>query len=187
MTPFFMGEAQMKVSRSGIDIKWQITLLPIIAIIGAIGLVWYNSSVQDTIMEEVVFDEFEGQYLEQAKTMLKSLVTSEAITLGETLESCKTPEEKLEATIAQTDPIRFFDDGTGYFFVFDMTGKRVNIPTLKGKEKTGLDSYDQTDEKGNYYVRDFIKAVKDDGGGFVNYYFTKVVDGKSIGIKPKLS
>jgi len=169
------------------NIKWQITLLPIIAVAGAMGLLWYSSGVNDTILDEVVFTEFEDQYLGQSKTMLKALVTAEAITLGEELEKCDTAEEKFVTTVTHTDPIRFFDDGTGYFFVFDMKGITVNIPTLEGEKKSGLDRIDVADDKGNFYVRDFIDAVKKDGGGFVSYYFRKFADGKDIGLKPKMS
>ena len=82
--------------------------------------------------------------------------------------------------IKETDPIRFFDDNSGYFFTYDVSGVRLNVPINKadnGKNLLGL-----KDKRGNLFVQELVRVAKS-GGGFVQYYYEK--EGK--GIQPKLS
>ncbi|HTJ97331.1 MAG TPA: methyl-accepting chemotaxis protein, partial [Rhodocyclaceae bacterium] len=72
-------------------------------------------------------------------------------------------------------------NGTEYFFAFDTQGVYV----LHGSkaELEGTNKMDQLDSKGKPIVREML-AVAQQGGGFVNYWFTKAGQQKE---EPKLS
>ena len=95
------------------------------------------------------------------------------------LNSLKTREEQIAAIVAETDPIRFFDDRSGYFFAYDFNGVRINVPINKSQNNQNMMGVQ--DKKGIRFVEELIKAAKA-GGGFVEYFFEK--EGK--GIQPKL-
>jgi methyl-accepting chemotaxis protein len=108
------------------------------------------------------------------------LVDVEAGILAAEIKHINSPEERRKKIFDHTDPIRFFDDESGYFFSYNLEGTRLNVPT--NKSGNGKNFHDLQDVKGNYLIRDLITAAQN-GGGFVTYYFEK--PGK--GIQPKLS
>lgn len=65
-------------------------------------------------------------------------------------------------------PIRFFDDKSGYFYIYDMDG--VNIAHATQPEKQGMDLIDYKDSRGNLLIQGLIKAAKE-GGGFVDFWW----------------
>jgi len=79
------------------------------------------------------------------------------------------------------DPIRFFADSTGYFFIYDTKG--VVIGHAADKDLIGKNLYDLQDKTGKYFIRDKIAAARA-GGGFVDYYWpdpqTKEVKKKRV-------
>jgi len=83
--------------------------------------------------------------------------------------------QRIDFMKAYLDSLRFFDDKSGYFFVDDMNHFSVVFPTNKLLEGTSL--YDYVDPKGNYPVRSMVEVIKQDGRGFVEYYFTNPVSG----------
>ena len=96
------------------------------------------------------------------------------------MKALSTRDGKVAATITETDPIRFFDDGSGYFFAYDLSGVRINVPV--NKAQNGQNLLDLQDQKGKRFIEEIVKAAKN-GRGFVEYHFDK--PGK--GIQPKLS
>jgi methyl-accepting chemotaxis protein len=158
----------------------RILMLPVIFVIGIALLQTANSLIADNINSKVVYPNFEEQVLNGSKEVMKTAVEIQSIALGEIVQGLKTREEKIEAIIAATDPIKFFADNSGYFFTYDLQGIRINVPPAKSGN--GKNFYDLQDKKGNYMVQDLIKAAKN-GGDYVYYYFDK--PGK--GVQPKLS
>jgi len=67
------------------------------------------------------------------------------------------------------NPIRFFDDESGYFFVESHDAWMVAHATKP--ELIGTYRYDVQDINGKYYVRDMVEAIQYKGYGFVDYYF----------------
>ena len=124
--------------------------------------------------------EIHRQMLEGHKTVLKTAVDTAAVTLGMRLQNLKTREERIEAIMAETDPIRFFEDKSGYFFSYETNGVRINVPI--NKSQNGQNLITQVDKKGNRFIEDLCIAAQK-GGGFAEYYFEK--EGK--GIQPKLA
>jgi signal transduction histidine kinase len=74
------------------------------------------------------------------------------------------------------DHIRFFDNQSGYFFVYDFNA--VNIAHGTQKDLQGKNLWDYQDSRGNYVLRDMINIVKTDGSGFYDYYWDNPLSGK---------
>jgi methyl-accepting chemotaxis protein len=139
-----------------------------------------NSYLTNKISREVIFPNLEGLMMSGHKNTLKTAVDAEAQMLGRRLSTLRTREEKIAAIIEETDPIRFFDDHSGYFFAYDSTGVRINVPT--NKKDNGKNLIAQLDKNGFPLIRGLVEAAKA-GGGFTSYHFDK--PGK--GVQPKLS
>jgi len=172
--------ATQKTSRKTLSLKTQIMFFPVLFLVGYGVFVLASYIFDASLRANVVLPSMERQILEDHKVALKALVEAEAIALGEVVKSLSSREEKLAAVVRQTDPIRFFDDNSGYFFAYDLAGIRINVPT--NKADNGKSFMEAKDKKGIAFVAEFIKAAKA-GGGFVEYYFDK--PGK--GVQPKLS
>jgi methyl-accepting chemotaxis protein len=91
-------------------------------------------------------------------------------------------DEEIKKDILNTfDGIRFLQDKSGYFFVYEQDGTNVLFPTnksLEGKNLIGL-----KDSNGVLLIKELIEAAKK-GGGLVKYEFPKQKDGKPL---PKFS
>lgn len=161
-------------------LRYQLITLPVIILAAMIGLEFLNVYLENSIREKVIFPNFEEQMLNRYKENLKSLVEAEASIIGEAIKDVKTREEQVEIIYKLTDPPRFFDDRSGYFFTYDTNGVCINQPT--DKTRNGQNFSGSVDEKGTRFVEELANAAKR-GGDFVTYYFTK--PGK--GVQPKLS
>ena len=73
------------------------------------------------------------------------------------------------------DHIRFFDNGSGYFFINDFSG--INIAHGADKSREGQNDIDLQDTHGAYIIRDMIDLAKNAGGGFYEYYWNNPATG----------
>jgi len=73
------------------------------------------------------------------------------------------------------DHIKFFDDGSGYFFVNDIEG--VNIAHGADANHQGQNDYNLQDSKGTYIIRDMIDIINNSGSGFYEYYWINPASG----------
>lgn len=80
------------------------------------------------------------------------------------------------------DWVRFFDDQSGYFFMYDF--RCVNVAHGIQKNLQGKDLYDYQDSKGNYVIRDLLAIAKNPGSGWYEYWWNNPVSGKE---EPKLA
>ncbi len=167
------------ISRS-VSLRKKLLALSALFLVGLVVLQLCNLYMTKLVRERVFFPNFRAQLLVGHTNVLKSTVDIEAAHLAARVKDLKTREEKIAAIVAETDPIRFFPDRSGYFFTYDLTGVRINVPISKSQNGQNLSHL--VDKKGNKFVEDLIKAAKS-GGGFVEYFFEK--EGK--GIQPKLS
>jgi len=170
----------IRTNMSNLTLKQRLLFLPGLTAAGLLALQAMNSYATRAISREVIFPNLESLMTSGHRNALKSLVDAEAQTLAQRLKPLKSREAKLAAVVKETDPVRFFDDGSGYFFTYDASGVRINVPINKsgnGKNMLGL-----LDKNGEPFVRKLIDAAKA-GGGFVTYYFEK--PGK--GVQPKLA
>ncbi len=169
---------------TNLSLTLKILSLPLMFLLGMLLICCINlsisSSLSSRILNEEVYPRDEGLILNGQKSAIKLLVDAEATGLAEKLKGQKSGEGILDNITKETDPIRFFDDNSGYFFSYGLSGIRINVPI--DKALNGKNCIDLKDKKGNLFVQEFIKAAKT-GGGFVEYYFEK--EGK--GIQPKIS
>lgn len=70
---------------------------------------------------------------------------------------------------AVINPVRYFGDESGYFFV--ESNKAWMVAHATKPELIGTYRYDITDINGKYYVRDMVEAITYKGYGYVDYYF----------------
>ncbi|MCK5832466.1 cache domain-containing protein [bacterium] len=88
--------------------------------------------------------------------------------LGALLTNIEDETEKIEIIRAFIAPVRFYDDKSGYFYVYDTTC--VNIAHATQLDLVGKDLKDYKDSKGKYVIRE-LAAMAQTGGGFVKYYW----------------
>jgi methyl-accepting chemotaxis protein len=91
-------------------------------------------------------------------------------------------DEKIqEAILEKFNDLRFFNDKSGYIFVYKYDGTAVLFPTNKTQE--GKNFIGLKDSNGVLLIKELIEAAKK-GGGLVKYHFPKTKDGKPF---PKFS
>ncbi len=163
------------------SIKAKLMFLPLLFLAGMVVLQLLNLHLERVVIRDVVYPNFAEQVLAGHKNTLKAVVEAEATSLAAKLQSVKTREEQIKLLIAETDPIRFLEDHSGYFFTYDLSGTRVNVPI--NKSQNGQNLAGLKDKRGTLFIEEFIKAIKQKGDGFVEYYFEK----EGQGVQPKLS
>ncbi|GAB4184127.1 MAG: hypothetical protein Kow00100_24740 [Geothermobacteraceae bacterium] len=118
---------------------------------------------------------------ESYRQELKALVDSAALSYAAALERGAS-ETEIRAKLQQlNNPVRFFDNKSGYFFIYDLKGVCQSLPPKRQLEGKSL--YDLKDKNGTFLVRELIEKAKS-GGGFVSYVWPKPPANDD---KPKLS
>lgn len=81
------------------------------------------------------------------------------------------------------DYIRFFDDQSGYFFMYDFDC--VNVAHGTQKNLQGQNLYDYQDSRGNYVIRELVAIAKGPTSeGYYEYWWNNPVTGNE---EPKLA
>ncbi|MCF8230255.1 MAG: cache domain-containing protein [Bacteroidales bacterium] len=80
------------------------------------------------------------------------------------------------------DHVRFFDNQSGYFFMYDFDC--VNVAHGTQKDLQGKDLYDYQDSRGNYVIRGLVEIAKNEGEGFYEYWWNNPVTGQE---EPKIA
>jgi len=110
---------------------------------------------------------------QQLKDSIKARVY-EAVALVEniytTYQGQKSDEEIQHIIKEALRPLRF-NNGRGYYFIYDMQGKNVLLPSLP--EQEGKNLWDFKDSKGGYTIQNAIKIIRESGEGFQRWYFYK--------------
>ncbi|QJB55660.1 cache domain-containing protein [Pseudodesulfovibrio sp. zrk46] len=101
---------------------------------------------------------------------IELVVRSTATGLGALMEDIYDQDEQIEAIRRFISPIRFFKDNSGYFFVFDSTGKLVAHATQPDVVGQRLQDIKNIQER--HAVRSFVNVAKK-GGGYVEYWWKK--------------
>ncbi len=108
--------------------------------------------------------------MECYKETAKTVVHATAVGLGEILKGVKNENERVDMICSFVDPIRFYADKSGYFYVYDYSC--LNIAHGTQKNLQGKNLYDHKDVKGKFVIRELSAAAKK-GGGFVEFYWVK--------------
>ena len=167
------------MTHGGWSIRRKITSLLALSVVGLVAVQGLNLFQSQRLSRDVVLPRFADEVLEGNKSLLKQMVDVEAQQLARALEGLPTHEARLAALQRETDPIRFFEDKSGYFFTYTLDGVRINVPV--NKAKNGLNLLDDRDERGTYYIRELISQAR--VGGFTTYYFDK----PGGGVQPKVA
>jgi len=107
--------------------------------------------------------------LADQKAKLQVATHSLALAVGHAIEKIEGGDKKIEMIRALVDDIRFEDDKSGYYFVYQGT---TNVALPPKKESQGKDLAETKDKNGVYLVRDLQTKAKA-GGGFVEYIWPK--------------
>ena len=107
--------------------------------------------------------------LDDQKAKLRVATHTAALTVGHAIEGIDDHQQKVEIIRKLVDDIRFEDDQSGYYFVYENT---VNVALPPGKAKQGKDLGDLKDKNGIYFVKELMEQATK-GGGFVQYVFPK--------------
>ena len=108
--------------------------------------------------------------IECYKETAKTVVHATAVGLGEILKGVKNEKERVDIIRSFVDPIRFYADKSGYFYVYDFSC--LNIAHGTDKNLQGKNLYDHKDVKGKFVIRELSAAAKK-GGGFVEFYWVR--------------
>jgi hypothetical protein len=104
------------------------------------------------------------------KKIARAVVHCSAVGLGNTLSLFADSAQKVEFIRQYIDSIRFYEDSSGYFYVYNFSC--VNIAHATQKDLEGQNLYDYQDSHGNYVIRE-LSAAAQRGGDFVEYYWIK--------------
>ncbi len=107
--------------------------------------------------------------LADQKAKLQVATHSLALAIGHAIEKIEGADKKIELIRILVDDIRFEDDKSGYYFVYQGT---TNVALPPKKESQGKDLAETKDKNGVYLVRDLQSKAKA-GGGFVEYIWPK--------------
>ena len=112
------------------------------------------------------------------KQIAVAYVHSYAVSIGEAVLEMKDDSVKIKYIRRAIDPISFYSDSSGYFYVYNYDC--INIAHARQKDLQGKNLYDYTDTHGKYVIRELSSKAKN-GGGYVEYYWIKPGDsgGKS--------
>jgi len=108
--------------------------------------------------------------LEWNKQIAVAYVHSYAVSIGEAVLEMNDDATKIAYIRRAIDPIAFYEDNSGYFYVYDFDC--VNIAHARQKDLQGQNLYDFQDSRGNYVIR-LLSAMAQSGGGFVEYWWIK--------------
>lgn len=132
------------------------------------------------------FYEFQDNYYlskeEVALSLVQNVTKSMADGLNGGFDMLTDSMDKVMLCRDFIDHIRFFDNHSGYFFIYDFNC--INVAHGTEKELEGQNLYDYQDSKGNYVVRGLVEVAKTNGFGYYEYYWNNPVTGKE---EPKKS
>lgn len=103
------------------------------------------------------------------KAKVKVATHTAALSAGHAIENISDPDQQIEVIRKMIDDIRYEDDSSGYFFVYENT-TCLALPTKKSVQ--GMDLGQTKDKNGVYFVRELHEAASK-GGGFVTFNFDK--------------
>lgn len=118
--------------------------------------------------------------LENNKQIATAVVHASAMGLSESLKNIPDSIQGVRFIRTYIDSIRFYEDKSGYFYVYNFNC--YNIAHATQKDLQGKNLYNYQDSRGNFVIR-LLSAAAQNGGGFVEFYWIKPGD---IGEKLKI-
>jgi methyl-accepting chemotaxis protein len=162
------------------SIKWRMGLI-LAAIVLLFAVMNYFAYTITGQVRDMGLEEAGRVMVEDQKAKVQVASHAMALAISEAISSAGFTERdrKVELIRSMLAPIRFEEDDSGYFFVYEKT---VNVAFPVAQDRQGEDLGDLKDKNGVYVVRELGKKAKE-GGGFVNYIWPKPGSGDT----PKVS
>ena len=135
--------------------------------------------VQMKQLEQFAVDQTGSSIMNGIREKVQVGTHSMAVSLGAIAARVEDSEERVELMRNAVEDIRFEDDESGYYFIYEGTTV-VTVPP--SPDLRGQDLSDTSDENGVFFVQELAAAAQA-GGGFVNYVFEK----PGAGVQPKVS
>jgi methyl-accepting chemotaxis protein len=155
-------------------------LISLVLSLAILGAAIVSVSYINTLKNEKMFlEEYQKSayafYENELKTIM-DITLQNSIAIYKFQKSKGIPDEKIkEAILDKFEELRFFNDKSGYIFVYEYDGTNILLPTNKSLK--GKNLIDMKDSKGRFFLKEMIDAAKQ-GGGIVKYEFPKVKDGQ---------
>lgn len=143
---------------------WLVGLVVLFAALALFFAVTISSRLENLVVSHTQTIMLQGE-----KGKIKAATHSMAMALSEALKFARDDFERRQLAMVMIDPVRFEDDLSGYFFIYQGT-VNVALPPRAGLQ--GKDLADFEDRDGVHYVQELHRQAKA-GGGFVSYYFPK--------------
>ena len=103
-----------------------------------------------------------------SKEIAITVVHNFAVSLGNVLKDITDSSARVEIAQKLVDPVRFYKDGSGYFYIDTFDG--WNIAHGITQEMQGKKFWDYQVARGTFVFRELTKLAKS-GGGFLEYYW----------------
>jgi methyl-accepting chemotaxis protein len=159
------------------SISVRIFSLLILVALFVVGVVWaFFSGMSD--MRDSSLADTQRVMLDGQRQKLQVATHAAALAVAQAISGVAGQDARVEMIRSMVDPIRFEEDQSGYFFVYQGT---VNVALPAKKEVQGKDLGDSKDKNGVFLVRELAARARS-GGGFVEYVFPKPGQGD----QPKL-
>jgi methyl-accepting chemotaxis protein len=120
-------------------------------------------------IKDIGLREVSSVMLEDQKARIKLASYTAALTVGHAIEKVSDKKEQIKIIRSFIDDIRFEEDNSGYYFVYEGT---TNVAMPAKKSLHGKDLGELKDENGVYVIRE-LRDVALKGGGFVRYVWPK--------------
>ncbi|PIE22299.1 MAG: hypothetical protein CSA62_13420 [Planctomycetota bacterium] len=144
-----------------------------IAIFGGI----YSSSAIVRKATDITNEELAKDY----EILLKSTVDAMALTCSAAVKGLEDQEEIADVLRKMNTPVRFLDNKSGYFFIYDKNGVNKSLPIKRSLEGKNLNHLQ--DSSGLHFVQELTRNAVS-GGGFVRYEWPKPPSNEE---RPKLA
>lgn len=150
----------------------------VLVLVFSAGIIGFYT-VQMQHLGGVASNETARAVMDGLKEKVQVATHSMSIALAQAVQGIEDPQRRLEMLRGAVADIRFEEDESGYYFIYEGT-RVVTVPPSPNLE--GQDLADSSDENGVFFIRELANAAAA-GGGFVEYVFEK----PGQGIQPKVS
>ena len=124
----------------------------------------------DTIYQQVSYERDRMENVLKADIKEKVYQAHDIVNAIYSDNTDKSAEDVHALIVTALKNIRF-NNGRGYYFIYDLEGNNIMLPNHPDKEKTYL--RDMQDSRGNYVIREFIALIKNKHEGFSKWWFYK--------------
>lgn len=143
--------------------------LVIVSIVLLFGLMMWFAVTNSHKVRDMGLAKTGAVMLEDQKAKLQVATHSLALAVGHAIEGIADKQQQIEIIRKLVDDIRFEDDKSGYYFVYENT---VNVALPPAKARQGTEMGGTKDKNGVYFVKELMDQAGK-GGGFVQYVFPK--------------